>query len=208
MPGRFQVKINLSSHRIENVGFLQNWLLDDDVRGALINNWGLTCFYLLIAYLLLLCPPSSNPITLTNVEAFPFFMLICLSCKYNHRILAFLSELHFVWRKKSGRFFLEINELGNLRHAGYLRFWDPYCHCHCQGMVPLQINIARPKENIIVLLWLYYSFVLQTKFEQSLSTLRRTACIPLISARPLWVAERQNYNDVDAWWQCQWLRWP
>ena len=86
--GRFQVKINLSSRRSENLSaFCTTSLLTDfspfclppvhrpdcDVRELLINNWDLICFYLLIAYLLLLCPLSSNPITLLNTEAFSFF---------------------------------------------------------------------------------------------------------------------------------------
>ena len=93
--------------------------LDCDVRELLINNWDLICFYLLIAYLLLLCPLSSNPITLPNTEAFPFFyvkIFILLYCSFGTDILySSLPVVHIVcWKDPPMAANMSLRGVGNL----------------------------------------------------------------------------------------------
>ena len=96
--GRFQVKINLSSRRSEIFRLfaqLVRWLaflhFSPPVHWLLINNWDLIFFYLLIAYLLLLCPLSGNPIMLPNWEAFSLFYIKkrLLYCSFGTNVLYF-----------------------------------------------------------------------------------------------------------------------
>ena len=104
--GRFQVKINLSSHRSENfsafcttgpllTGFSP---FSPPVHQLLINNWDLIFFYLLIAYLLLLCPLSGNPIMLPNTKAFSFFYIKkrLLYCSFGINVLYFSPPVVYI----------------------------------------------------------------------------------------------------------------